>query len=151
MDPGWIIAPRTTSESAHGRTAGEVTIDRLVEPHKAQGPRRQGPQAAGAVPPRRARRGPRLVREFVESCRSAGLISIIEPVSRKSLAAATLTRTPELPLPRNSAAWAPTLQGRGPFKGQASEAEVRAACAELTKAIDGPWVVLSSGVPEDVF
>ena len=38
-----------------------------------------------------------------------------------------------------------------PFKGQAPEADVRAACAELTNAIDGPWVVLSSGVPEDVF
>jgi sulfofructosephosphate aldolase len=94
-----------------------------------------------------------MVREFVDSCKSAGLISIIEPVSRKPLAggdfdwnAGILAAAKEL-----GSLGADLYKAEVPFKGQASEAEVRAACAELSKAIDGPWVALSSGVPEDVF
>ncbi len=93
-----------------------------------------------------------LVDRFIARCRAAGLLSVIEPVSRK---------------PRNGGAWDPDagilaaakeLGDRGadlykaevPLRG-ADEAEVRRACAKLTAAINGPWVVLSSGVNPDQF
>ena len=94
-----------------------------------------------------------MVEEFVGLCRSAGLISIIEPVSRKPLGggefdwnAGVIAAAKEL-----GSLGADLYKAEVPFHGQASESEVRAACAEITRAVDGPWVVLSSGVPEDVF
>ena len=94
-----------------------------------------------------------LVDDFVARCRAAGLASIVEPVCRK---------------PRDGRAWNPAdgilpaareLGGRGadiykaemPLFGKGAEAEVRRACAELTRTVKGPWVVLSSGVAPDDF
>ena len=94
-----------------------------------------------------------LTDEFVARCRAAGLVSIVEPVGRKR---------------RDGRAWntaegilpaAQELGGRGadiykaemPLFGKGSESEVRRACAELTRTVRGPWVVLSSGVAPDDF
>lgn len=94
-----------------------------------------------------------LVEDFVARCRAAGLVSIVEPVCRK---------------PRDGRAWDPAagilpaaqeLGGLGadiykaemPLLGKGSEAEVRQACAEMTRTVKGPWVVLSSGVAPDDF
>jgi len=94
--------------------------------------------------------------DFIGRCRTAGLVSIIEPVSRA---------------PRDGSAWtledwnagvlaaARELGGLGadlykaevPWHGEGDEAAVRKDCAALTDAIDGPWVVLSTGVPHDLF
>jgi sulfofructosephosphate aldolase len=97
-----------------------------------------------------------LVEDFVARCRAAGLISIVEPVSRGSRDGT----------PRSTEEWnagvlaaARELGGLGadlykaevPLHGEGDEAEVRRYCAELTEAIDGPWVVLSTGVPHDLF
>ncbi|MCG5212799.1 hypothetical protein [Streptosporangium sp. KLBMP 9127] len=97
-----------------------------------------------------------LVEDFVTRCRAAGLISIIEPLSRGS-------RTGPAPTP---AEWnagvlaaARELGGLGadlykaevPLHGEGEEADVRRGCAALTEAIDSPWVVLSSGVPHELF
>jgi sulfofructosephosphate aldolase len=38
-----------------------------------------------------------------------------------------------------------------PTGGQGTPAEILAGCAQLTEAITGPWVVLSSGVPAELF
>ncbi|CAN7401149.1 aldolase [Pseudarthrobacter oxydans] len=155
VDPNCgLIASADHFESAHGELVGEVTIDRLVDPHKYKA---LGVKALKLLvlyrPDEPAEGRVAMVREFVESCRSVGLISIIEPVSRKPLAggdfdwnAGILAAAREL-----GSLGADLYKAEVPFHGQASEAEVRAACAELTNAIDGPWVVLSSGVPEDVF
>lgn len=100
-----------------------------------------------------------MTRDFVARCRTAGLVSIIEPVSRA---------------PRDGSAWTPEDWNAGvlaaarelgdlgadlykaevPRHGEgdgADGAAVRKDCAELTDAINGPWVVLSTGVPHDLF
>lgn len=155
VDPACgLIASADHFESAHGELVGEVTIDRLVDPHKYAA---LGVKALKLLvlyrPDEPAEGRVQMVREFVELCKSAGLISIIEPLSRKPLSgedfdwnAGILAAAKEL-----GSLGADLYKAEVPFHGQAPEQEVRAACAELTRAIDGPWVILSSGVPEDVF
>jgi sulfofructosephosphate aldolase len=149
-----LIASADHFASAHGELVGEVTIDREVDPHKYAA---LGAKALKLLvlyrPDEPAADRVEMVREFVELCKSAGLISIIEPVSRKPISggefdwnAGILAAAKEL-----GSLGADLYKAEVPFHGQAPEAEVRAACAELSRAIDGPWVVLSSGVPEDVF
>lgn len=94
-----------------------------------------------------------MVEEFVGRCHAAGLPAIVEPVSRA---------------PRDGREWdwdegvlaaAAELGGRGadlykaevPMRGQGDPGEMRRRCAELSARIASPWVVLSSGVPHDVF
>jgi sulfofructosephosphate aldolase len=94
-----------------------------------------------------------LVDRFIDRCRKANLLSVIEPVSR--------VRRDKKPVDLNEGivAAAVELGARGadlykaevPYHGAASEAEVRRACAKLGAAIQSPWVVLSSGVAPDHF
>ena len=94
-----------------------------------------------------------IVGDFVARCRVAGLASIIEPVSRQA---------------HDGLSWdfndgvlkaAKELGSRGaelykaglPLYGKGSETEVRREASELTRVIEGPWVVLSSGVSPDDF
>ncbi|WP_090047221.1 aldolase [Limnohabitans sp. 2KL-27] len=94
-----------------------------------------------------------MVRDFIGRCRQAGLVSIIEPVSRK---------------PRDGRAWdtndgiqaaaeelgnlgADLYKAEVPLHGQGGERAVRGASARLNQTIKGPWVVLSSGVSPDDF
>lgn len=95
-----------------------------------------------------------MTRRFVKRARDAGLLSIVEPVSRA---------------PRDGSPWSPADWNAGvfaaarelgslgadlykaevPLHGEGDESAVRRGCAELTDTIDGPWVVLSSGVDHD--
>lgn len=132
----------------------DVEIDELVVPEAV---REQGAAAMKLLVLWRPREpaAPRvaMVDDFVARCRRAGLASIVEPVTRR---------------PRDGGAWdreaavlqaAAELGGRGadlykgevPYGGTGSEAEVRGACAAITRSVAGPWVVLSSGVPQDAF
>lgn len=94
-----------------------------------------------------------MVGEFVETTRQAGLISIIEPVSRG---------------PRDGGPWdrdagilgaarelgslgADLYKAEVPTGGQGEQAQLRRSCARLTELISSPWVVLSSGVPRHLF
>ncbi|WP_255950226.1 hypothetical protein [Streptomyces odontomachi] len=97
-----------------------------------------------------------MTKEFVARAREAGLVSILEPVSRA---------------PKDGSPWTPEQWNEGvfaaarelgslgadlykaevPLHGEGDEAAIRRGCAELTDTIDGPWVVLSSGVPHDLF
>ncbi|WP_198083438.1 aldolase [Variovorax sp. E3] len=94
-----------------------------------------------------------MVNDFVARCRTAGLISIIEPVSKK----ARDGRIWDMNL--GIAAAARELGGLGadlykaevPRHGKGGEKAVRDECAQLTTIIQGPWVVLSSGVAPDDF
>jgi sulfofructosephosphate aldolase len=149
-----LIASADHFESAHGELVGEVSIDRSVEPHKYAA---LGVKALKLLvlyrPDQPAEGRVEMVKEFVEQCRAAGLISIIEPLSRKPLGGGefdwdkgVIEAAKEL-----GSLGADLYKAEIPFHGQASESEVRAACAEITRAVDGPWVVLSSGVPEDIF
>ncbi len=94
-----------------------------------------------------------MVRAFVDRCHSAGLGSIIEPLSRK---------------PRDGRDWdwsdgvlaaaaelghlgADLYKAEVPMHGEGDERVLRAACAAITEAVTSPWVVLSSGVTPDAF
>lgn len=91
--------------------------------------------------------------EFVRRCRSANLLSIIEPVSRPprdgrdwDREAGVLAAAREL-----GSLGADLYKAEVPLYGAGPEAEIRRRCAELTATISSPWVVLSSGVAHDDF
>ncbi len=149
-----LIASADHFESAHGELVGEVTIDRLVDPKrvKAQGAValkllvlwREDQSAGGRVA---------MVEEFVDLCRTAGLLSIIEPVARGradgrscDTEAGVIAAAQEL-----GRLGADLYKAEVPLKGLGSADDVRRGCARITEAVDGQWVVLSSGVPQDVF
>lgn len=149
-----LIASADHFESAHGELVGEVTIDRLIDPVKL---RNQGAVALKLLvlyrPDGGAAERIEMSEEFIDICRSAGLVSIIEPVSRKPLDGSAwdwntgiISAAEEL-----GSLGADLYKAEVPYKGLAPEDDVRQQCRELSRAIDGPWVVLSSGVPEDVF
>lgn len=93
------------------------------------------------------------VRRFVAACRELDLVSIIEPVSRgrwdgapTDVEAGVLAAAKEL-----GDLGADIYKAEVPFKGAESDERVHDACRELTDSINGPWVVLSSGVDADRF
>lgn len=149
-----LIGSADHFESAHGELVGDVTIDRLVDAHDLK---RRGAVALKLLvlyrPDGGADERVAMTREFIDICADAGLASIIEPVSRG---------------PVNGGDWdwndgvhqaAAELGGLGadlykaemPLRGQGDEAVLRAECERLTATIDGPWVILSSGVSPDLF
>jgi len=94
-----------------------------------------------------------MVEEFVGRCRSAGLVSIIEPVSRKprdgrdwDWNAGVLAAAKEL-----GTLGADLYKAEIPLHAEGDPAEVRRGCAEITEAVTSPWVVLSSGVSQEAF
>jgi sulfofructosephosphate aldolase len=94
-----------------------------------------------------------MVRDFVQSCRAHGLISIIEPVARAPRGGGewdwngdVLKAAQEL-----GALGADLYKAEVPRKGQGADEEILADCKALNDAIASPWVVLSSGVPADEF
>ena len=94
-----------------------------------------------------------MVQDFVERCRSAGLVSIIEPVSRRprdgsafDWNAGVLAAAKEL-----GSLGADLYKAEVPRHGEGDVSAVRKDCAAITAAVSSPWVVLSSGVPADSF
>lgn len=94
-----------------------------------------------------------MTRAFISQCRTAGLVSIIEPVAKPPRGdapfdwnAGVLAAAREL-----GGLGADLYKAEVPLHGRGSEADIRAACAALTAAIASPWVVLSSGVEPDDF
>ena len=149
-----LITSADHFESAHGELVGEVTIDEEVDPAVA---RSQGAVAMKLLVLWREDQpaGPRIemVERFVERSRSAGLISIVEPVSRGradgrpcDAEAGVLEAAKEL-----GSLGADLYKAEVPLKGLGEDDEIRRRSAQLTEAISSPWVVLSSGVPQDRF
>lgn len=149
-----LIGSADHFESAHGELVGEVTIDRLIDPHDLK---RRGAVALKLLVLYRPDEDPAeriaMTREFIAICAEAGLASIIEPVSRAPIgggdwdwndgvhrAAAELGRL-----------GADLYKAEMPLHADADEAVLHAECVRLTEAIDGPWVILSSGVSPDLF
>jgi len=94
-----------------------------------------------------------MVEEFVDRCRAAGLVSIIEPVAKAPRAggawdaeACIIEAAQEL-----GSLGADLYKAEVPYKGQGTEEQIRRACAQITEAVSSPWVVLSSGVPAELF
>lgn len=149
-----LIAAADLLEAAHGETVGSTRIDPEADPALYAS---RGVKAMKLLIIYRPDEDPEsrisLAREFIDRCRSAGLASIIEPVSRRPLdgrpfdkTAGTLAAAAEL-----GQLGADLYKAEVPFAGLAPEREVRAACARLSELIDSQWVVLSSGVPETRF
>lgn len=94
-----------------------------------------------------------LAGKFTALCRGAGLISILEPVSRRprdnrswDWDAGVLAAAREL-----GSAGADLYKAEVPLHADGDEAEIRRRCEQLTSVISSPWVVLSSGVPAGLF
>jgi sulfofructosephosphate aldolase len=149
-----LIAAADRFAPAHGELVGEVTIDRAVDPLTVK---QQGAVALKLLVLYRpdTLAGPRIamVEEFVDTCRAAGLISIIEPVSRAPLGggdwdwdAGVLAAAEEL-----GNRGADLYKAEVPLRGQGDPDEIRRRCARISAAVGSPWVVLSSGVPQDLF
>ena len=149
-----LIAAADEFIAGNGEYVTDVVIDEAVDPAAV---REQGAVAMKLLVIHRPDTDPQvridMVRRFVERCRSAGLVSIIEPVAKA---------------PRDGRDWdwdqcvvdvARELGGLGadlykaevPLKGQGDEGEIRRRCGEITDAVSSPWVVLSSGVPAELF
>lgn len=149
-----LIAAADRFHAAHGELVGEVDIDPDVVPERV---RDQGAVALKLLVLYRPDTdpGPRIemVERFVDQCRGAGLISIIEPVSRRPLDGrawdwdeGVLAAAAEL-----GSRGADLYKAEVPLRGQGDPDEIRRRCARITETVASPWVVLSSGVPQDVF
>lgn len=135
----------------------DVRIDHAVDPDRM---RRLGAVALKLLVVWRPDEDPRtrvaMVQDFVARCRRAGLVSIIEPVSRAPRRqdrdrdwdwdAGVLAAAREL-----GSLGADLYKAEVPLHGDGTEPEVRRRCAALTEAVASPWVVLSSGVGQDRF
>jgi sulfofructosephosphate aldolase len=94
-----------------------------------------------------------MVDDFVARCHSAGLVSIIEPVVRPPRRGWNFDREAAI------VAAAAELGGTGtdlykaemPFGGKAPEQDLLNAAKRLNDQMRMPWVILSSGVPGDIF
>jgi sulfofructosephosphate aldolase len=149
-----LIAAADHFIAGNGEFVTAVEIDHDVDPAEV---RRQGAVSMKLLvihrPDEPASGRIEMVEEFVDRCHSAGLVSIIEPVAKA---------------PRGGGAWdaeaciieaarelgslgADLYKAEVPYKGQGTEEEIRRACAQITEAVASPWVVLSSGVPADLF
>ena len=149
-----LIASADHFETAHGELVGEVTIDRLIDPDSL---RERGVVALKLLvlyrPDQPASERTDMVREFIHICEEAGLASIIEPVSRRPLNGGdwdwnegVLAAAEEL-----GSLGADLYKGEVPFHGKSTEQDLRAAYRAMNRAIRSEWVVLSSGVDQEVF
>ena len=155
VDPSCgLIAAADHFIAGNGEFVTDVVIDEAVDPAAV---RNQGAVAMKLLVIHRPDGDPatrvEMVRRFVERCRDAGLVSIIEPVAKA---------------PRDGRHWdwdacvieaarelgdlgADLYKAEVPLKGQGEEATIRRGCAQITEAVSSPWVVLSSGVPVELF
>lgn len=149
-----LIAAADKFAPAYGEIVGQVTIDRDVVPERVK---ERGAVAMKLLvlyrPDGDQQERVDLVEEFVDRCDRAGLVSIIEPVSRAPLHGGgwdwddgVLAAVKEL-----GSLGADLYKAEVPLRGQGDLDEVRRRCAQITAALASPWVVLSSGVPEDLF
>jgi len=149
-----LIASADRFHEVHGELVGEVDLDPAVDPATVAG---QGAKALKLLVLYRpdTPAGPRiaLVESFVRKCRDAGLVSIIEPVSRPPISGTSwdwnggvLEAAREL-----GALGADLYKAEMPHHGRGAASEMSRDCSSLTEAIASPWVILSSGVAENDF
>ena len=149
-----LIAAADHFVAGNGEFVTAVEIDHDVDPAAV---REQGAVAMKLLvihrPDEAASGRIEMVEEFVDRCRAAGLVSIIEPVAKAPRAggawdaeACIIEAAQEL-----GSLGADLYKAEVPYKGQGTEEQIRRACAQITEAVSSPWVVLSSGVPADLF
>ena len=149
-----LIAGADLFIGGNGEFVTDVQIDREVDPKAVKA---QGAVAMKLLVIYRPDADPAtrigMVEEFVQRCHDADLISIIEPVAKA---------------PRDGRDWdwdedvlaaarelgrlgADLYKAEVPLKGQGDHTEIRRRCAVITAAVASPWVVLSTGVPSELF
>jgi sulfofructosephosphate aldolase len=149
-----LIAAADHFTSSATEFVADVRIDEQVDPEAV---RRQGAVALKLLvhwrPDEDSTGRIAMVTDFVKRCRDHGLLSIIEPVSRGPRdggafdhEAGILAAAREL-----GTLGADLYKAEVPTGGQGTESEILTGCGRLTDAIGGPWVVLSSGVPTELF
>ncbi len=132
----------------------DVEIDEAVSPECV---RAQGAAALKLLvlhrPQESAEPRVAMVRRFVDICRQAGLVSIVEPVARGARDGGAFDRDAGILAAARELGdlGADLYKGEVPLNGRGDEKALRTACAAMTKAIASPWVVLSSGVEPDDF
>ena len=124
-------------DPAHYAAAGAVAMKLLVLYRPDEAP-------AGRIA---------MVENFVARCRVAGVLSIIEPISRPprdgrpfDWNAGVLAAAAEL-----GHLGADLYKAEVPGHAAGDESVISRDCAAITAAVDSPWVVLSSGVDADRF
>ncbi|WP_275266296.1 aldolase [Rhodovastum atsumiense] len=138
----------------NGIPVDDVRIDMAVDPAAMR--------AAGAVAlkllvlwradePAEARQ--EMVAAFVARCHAAGLVSIIEPVVRPPRRGAGFDREAAILAAARELghSGADLYKVEMPLAGKGPMPVLRDACARLGERIAMPWVILSSGVPADIF
>lgn len=90
-----------------------------------------------------------MTRDFVDRCREAGLVSLVEGVVRPPMPVPAVW-TRETAIVEAAEALAATrpdvYKGEVPFHGRATPDRIRAVAASITERLECPWVVLSQGV-----
>lgn len=138
----------------NGIPVDSVEIDNAIDPHRV---REMGGKAMKLLvlwredEPAETRLA--MVDDFVQRCRSAGLVSIIEPVVRPprrgwvfDRESAIVAAAAEL-----GSTAADLYKVEMPMGGKGSEQELLSACQKLNDQMNMPWVILSSGVEADIF
>lgn len=138
----------------NGIPVDSVEIDRAIDPHQA---RQMGAKAMKLLvlwredEPAQVRLA--MVEEFIQRCRSAGLVSIIEPVVRPprrgwefDKESAIVAAAAEL-----GSTGADLYKAEMPLGGKGDEQTLLTACQKLNDQMKMPWVILSSGVDADIF
>lgn len=94
-----------------------------------------------------------MVEAFAAQCHEAGLLAIIEPVVRPPRTSDRFDRERAILLAAEElgSTDADLYKGEMPLGGRGGDEELYAACCELDARIKGPWVILSSGVDQDLF
>lgn len=149
-----LIAAADRFIAGNGEFVTDVEIDEAVAPEVV---RDQGAIAMKLLVIHRPDGDPQarvgMVERFVQRCREAGLVSIIEPVAKAprdgrdwDWNACVIEAAREL-----GSLGADLYKAEVPYKGEGDPQAIRDACAQITDAVASPWVVLSSGVPADLF
>lgn len=149
-----LIVAADAFHPGNGIPVDSVTIDEQIDPQQVKA---DGGKALKLLVLWRqdesADKRKQMVEDFVAKCREADLISIIEPVVRPPRNGADFDKEAAILMAAEElgSTGADLYKGEMPLGGDATDEELYAACKELDRRISMPWVILSSGVPADLF
>jgi sulfofructosephosphate aldolase len=149
-----LIVAADAFHPGNGLPVDSVTVDDAVDPLEA---RDRGAAALKLLVLWRsdepAEERLAMVDDFVRRCRSAGLLSIIEPVVRAPRRSAAFDKEEAILAAARElgSTGADLYKGEMPLAGDSSDADLFDACRRLDGELEIPWVILSSGVHADLF
>ncbi|ADO47509.1 aldolase [[Enterobacter] lignolyticus] len=149
-----LIASADYFYAGNGVPVDSVEIDMSVDPHAI---RAMGGKAMKLLVLWRedepAEERLAMVEKYVERCRSAGLVSIIEPVVRPPRRGLSFDREAAIVAAATElgSTGADLYKAEMPLFGKGDDQTVIEACKKLSTQIKMPWVILSTGVEADNF